>query len=91
VSGVGVRIALTFEWVEGVAVDAVTGSAYVTTVNVINHDTPNFGRIMKGINGTWSILSPEQKLSGLIAVVPPQFAAAGGSRRRGAAWKAMMR
>jgi len=84
VSGVGVRIALTFEWVEGVAVDAVTGSAYVTTVNVINHDTPKLRADHESINGTWSILSPEQKLSGLIAVVPPQFAAR-RSRRRGAA------
>jgi len=75
VSGIGVHVEDTFQWVEGVATDPVSGNAYVTTVDTINHDTPYYAHIAKRVNGVWSVLGPNQKLSGLVAVVPPQFAA----------------
>jgi hypothetical protein len=75
VSGVGARVPGSFSWVEGVAVDPVSGDAYIPEVDVINHDTPDWAQIIKSVNGTWSVITPRfQMLSGLIAVVPPQFA-----------------
>ncbi len=55
--------------------DPVSGDAYIPSVDVINHDTPDWGQISKCVNGTWSVITPRfQMLSGLIAVVPPQLA-----------------
>jgi len=73
-----------------VAVDPVSGNAYVSTVDVINHDTPYYAHIAKGVQGAWSILGPEQHLSGVLAVVPPQFAAPAVPTTWGR-FKAMMR
>lgn len=91
VSGAAALIPTTFGWSEGVAVDPVSGDAYVTSIDVINHDSPYLGRISKGVNGTWSQLSPDfQKLSGILAVVPPQLAAPATPTTWGRV-KAMMR
>jgi DNA-binding beta-propeller fold protein YncE len=91
VSGVGAVIPTAFLWSEGAAVDPVTGNAYVTSIDVINHDTPYFGRISKSVAGTWATLSPDfQKLSGILAVVPPQLAAPATPTTWGRV-KAMMR
>src|SRR5882672_2172813 len=66
VSGAGVRVPGTLQWVEGVAVDPVSGDAYIPSVDVINHDTPDWGQISKCVNGTWSVITPRfQMLSGL--------------------------
>jgi streptogramin lyase len=75
VSGAGTLVPDAYQWSEGVAADLVSGNAYATSIGVINHDTPYYGQIAKSVAGAWSFLGPQQKLSGLVAVVPPQFAA----------------
>lgn len=70
-TGAGAIIPNAMSWAQGVAADTTTDDAFVSSIDVINHDTPYQGVLTRGAAGAWTNLaSTGAEESGLLAIVP---------------------